>query len=180
MCLIEYLADLLNDTYTYIYSKEGLANKLWRYLHKHRARRRPRSGRRPQLKRFTPEVCIKMRPDVVGERKQFGHWEADLIQFRKKFGKSNVTSIVERVSRFTVLLRNNDRQSKEVMTGISNALTSLPFHAARSITFDRGTEFSAWPFLQAHLGVEVWHSNSPCSIFSPTANVFRHDGFMGV
>ena len=131
-------------------------NKLWRYLHKHRARRRPRTGRRPQLKRFTPEVCIKMRPDAVGERKQFGHWECDLIQFRKKFGKANVTSIVERVSRFTVLLRNNDRQSKEVMTGISNALTSLPFHAARSITFDRGTEFSAWPFLQTHLGVEVW------------------------
>ncbi len=97
-----------------------------------------------------------MRPDFVSERKQFGHWECDLIQFRKKFGKVNVTSIVERVSRFTVLLRNKDRQSEEVMTGISNALTSLPFHAACSITFDRGTEFSAWPFLQAHLGVEVW------------------------
>lgn len=31
------------------------------------------------------------------------------MQFRKKFGKANVTSLVERVGRFTVLLRNNDR-----------------------------------------------------------------------
>ena len=45
--------------YAYIYSKEGLASKLWRYLHKHRARRRTRTGRKPQLKRFTPEVCNK-------------------------------------------------------------------------------------------------------------------------
>lgn len=26
-------------------------------------------------------------------------WECDLIQFRKKFGEANVTSLVERVSR---------------------------------------------------------------------------------
>lgn len=32
----------------------------------------------------------------------------DLIQFRKKFGKANITSLVERVSRFAVFLRNND------------------------------------------------------------------------
>jgi IS30 family transposase len=28
-----------------------------------------------------------------------------------KFGKANVTSLVERVSRFAIFLRNNDRQS---------------------------------------------------------------------
>lgn len=38
--------------------------------------------------------------------------ECDLIQFRKKFGKANVTSLVERVSRFAIFLRNNDRQSR--------------------------------------------------------------------
>lgn len=37
------------------------------------------------------------------------------MQFRKKFGKANVTSLVERVSRFAMFLRNNDRQSRPVM-----------------------------------------------------------------
>jgi len=60
---------------------------------------------------------ILRRPDVVADRKQFGHWECDLIQFRKKRGKANVTSLVERVSRFAIFLRNNDRQSRPVMDG---------------------------------------------------------------
>lgn len=67
------------------------------------------------------------RPDNVADRKQFGHWECDLIQFRKKFGKANVTSLVERVSRFAIFMRNNDWQSRPVMDG-------LPHLARRSIT----------------------------------------------
>ena len=74
------------------------------------------------------------------------------MQFRKKFGKANVTSLVERVSRFTVFLRNNDRQSKAVMDGLIEALEPLPHLARRSITFDRGTEFTDWPYLQAGIG----------------------------
>jgi IS30 family transposase len=60
-----------------------------------------------------------------------------------------VTSLVERVSRFTVLLRNNDRQSKPIMDKLIGVLQSLPHFARRSITFDRGTEFTDWPYLQA-------------------------------
>jgi IS30 family transposase len=44
------------------------------------------------------------------------------MQFRKKFGKANVTSLVERVSRFTVLMRNNDCQSRSIMGGLINVL----------------------------------------------------------
>lgn len=65
------------------------------------------------------------------ERKQLGHWECDLIQFRKKIGKAAVTLLVERVSRFTVFLRNNDRQSKPIMDGLINTPSALP-HAAVS------------------------------------------------
>jgi IS30 family transposase len=105
---------------------------------------------------LAPEVNILYRPAVVAERKQFGHWEYDLIQFRKKFGNANVTSLVERVSRFAVLLRNNDRQSRPVMDGLIQVLQSLPHLARRSITFDRGTEFTDWPYLQASFGTQTW------------------------
>lgn len=92
----------------------------------------------------------------MADRKQFGHWECDLIQFRKKFGKANVTSLVERVSRFAIFLRNNDRQSRPVMNGLVQALQALPHLARRSITFDRGTEFTDWPYLQASIGTQTW------------------------
>ena len=68
--------------------------------------------------------------------------------FRKEFGKANVTSLVERVSRFAVVLKNPDRQSKPVMEGLIDSLSPLPAEARRSITFDRGTEFTAWRHLK--------------------------------
>lgn len=96
--------------------------KLWRHLPEARARRRPRYARRRHGRRFSPELSILHRPGIVRDRKQLGHWECNLLQFRKKFGKVNVTSLVERVSRFTVFLRNNDRQSKPIMDGLIEAL----------------------------------------------------------
>lgn len=142
--------------YRYAYSPEGQALALWRHLPERRVRRRRKVARRQQLRRFGAELSILNRPDKVRERRQFGHWECDLIQFKKKFGKANLTSLVERVSRFSLLLRNNDRQSKPIMDGLIDALAPLPHTARRSITFDRGTEFTDWPYLQAGLGVQTW------------------------
>jgi IS30 family transposase len=78
--------------YKFAYSPDGHALKLWRHLPERRARRRSRHARRRHGRRFSPDLNILHRPDVVAARKQFGHWECDLIQFRKKFGKANVTS----------------------------------------------------------------------------------------
>ncbi len=74
----------------------------------------------------------------------------------QKFGKANVTSLVERVSRFAALLRNNDRQSRPTMERLVGVLQALPHRARRLITFDRGTEFTDWPHLQAGIGVATW------------------------
>ncbi|WP_376711391.1 IS30 family transposase [Pseudochrobactrum lubricantis] len=142
--------------YQFVYSEDGRKEELWKYMPERRSKRRPRHARRRYGRRFPPELSILHRPDIVARRKQFGHWECDLIQFRKKFGKANVTSLVERVSRFTVLLRNNDRQSRAVMNGVISVLQPLPQIARRSITFDRGTEFSEWSYLQAGIGSQPW------------------------
>ena len=143
--------------YQFVYSKDGHAIDLWRHLPEHRRRRRGRGKRRAQAARFADELSISNRPVVVAARKEFGHWEGDLIQFRKELGPVNVTSLVERVSRFTLLLKNADRKSKPVMEMIISGLSPLPFQARRSITFDRGFEFLAWPQLQAGLGVATWY-----------------------
>ncbi len=76
--------------------------------------------------------------------------------FKQSLGQTNVTSLVERVSRFTVLLKNANRRTKPVMTKIVKAVQDLPVAGRRSITFDRGTEFVSWPHLQAQLGTQTW------------------------
>ncbi len=145
--------------YQFVYSADGRKEELWKYLPERRAKRRPRHARRHHGRRFPPELSILYRPDMVARRKQFGHWECDTIQFRKKFGNANVASLVERVSRFTVLLRNNDRQSRPVMNGVIRVFQPLPQMDRRSITFDRGTEFTQWAYLQAGIGSQTWFSD---------------------
>ena len=78
------------------------------------------------------------------------------MMFRKEHGKVNVTSLVERVSRFAVVMRNEDRQSKPIMEALIQGLAPLPADARQSITFDRGTEFVSWPHLQAEIGTQTW------------------------
>ena len=56
------------------------------------------------------ERWIENRPAEVNGRETFGHWECDLLIFRKEAGKADVTSLVERKSRFTFLLPNGDRR----------------------------------------------------------------------
>ena len=127
--------------YRYIYSKEGMAQELWWYLPEHRKARRPRRARKRHKPKFDRDVSILFRPDDVAHRRQFGHWEGDLMLFKLKPGHSTVTSLVERVSRFTVLLKNPNKRTKPVMGKIMKAVRDLPHLARKSITFDRGTEF---------------------------------------
>lgn len=143
--------------YRFVYSKPGRDLGLSRFLPERRKRRRVRGLRRHRRDHAFPlENSISMRPDRINDRGEFGHWEVDLIHFRRVFGKRNMTSAVERVTRYAILIPNEDRQSEPVMTAIADALLSLPLDARKSYTFDRGTEFAAWRQLCSDAGGEAW------------------------
>ncbi|CAO3358121.1 hypothetical protein [Azospirillum palustre] len=67
--------------------------------------------------------------------------------FSPQFGKSNITSLQERQSRYHILIANEDRRSTEVISRIATVLGKFPHHACRTITFDRGTEFLSYKSL---------------------------------
>lgn len=55
------------------------------------------------------------------------------MMLRKEHGKINVTSLVERVSRYAAVMRNEDRQSKPAMEALVQGLSPCPFmRASRS------------------------------------------------
>ncbi|MCR4266303.1 IS30 family transposase [Nitratireductor sp. ZSWI3] len=118
--------------------------------------RRPRYARKPQNPVFPEARSIKHRPKIINERKEFGHWEADLMIFQRVHGDANVATVVERTSRFTVLFKNNERQSKPIMDRLINVLGPLPRHARQSLTFDRGFEFVSWRRLKQGMGTDAW------------------------
>ena len=112
-----------------------------------------RHGRKPRSASIPRERRIENRPAEVGDRQAFGHWGCDLLIFRKEAGEANVTSLVERKSRFTFLLANEDKRSPAVIAGVGDALRPLPEAARRTVTFDRGSEFAAYPQLDRELAV---------------------------
>lgn len=146
----------------------------------HRKARHPRRARKRLPPKFHRDVSILFRPDDVAHRRQFGHWEANLILFKQKLGQSNVTSLVERVSRYTVLLKNPSKRTKPVMGKIIKAIKDLPHAARKSITFDRGTGFVSWPHLQAEIGTRrgfVTHHLSGRKVRLRTPTVVQGVGF---
>ncbi|GAA0956318.1 hypothetical protein GCM10009550_42200 [Actinocorallia libanotica] len=75
----------------------------WIYaLRSGRTRRKPAHGRTPEAPRIARMRWIEERPADAVDRQAPGHWEGDLIIGND--GKSAVGTLVERVSRFVVLV----------------------------------------------------------------------------
>ena len=66
-------------------------------------------------------TSIHERPSHVLDREELGHWEGDTIAF-SNFHHKNVTTLVERKTRFTMLCQNQTRKSQEVMGTIQNVI----------------------------------------------------------
>lgn len=126
--------------YQFIYSRTGLQHNLPSYLkfrRKKRGIRKSRKRKKPNISNF---VSVHDRPQEINERKEAVHWEGDLIIFTTLYSK-NITTLVERKTRFTKLVLNSNKTSKEVIGGIKEAFREgLPL--LKSMTFDRGSEFA--------------------------------------
>jgi IS30 family transposase len=149
--------------YRFVYDRANRDMELYTLLARARHKRRRRGGRKPRGSHIPLYCNIKQRPAEIGGRGTFGHWEADLVIFQREFGQANVTSLIERKSRFQIVIRNNDRGSVGVLSAIEDQLRSLPEHGRRTITFDRGSEFLAWRRLYKNAGIKSYF----CDVASP-------------
>jgi IS30 family transposase len=139
--------------YQFVYSEHGREQNLCQLLPSRRRRRRRRYARKP---RGVLENTFAERPTEIAARSSFGHWEGDLVMFRKVHGQRNVLSLVERQSRFAVFRVQPSRHSKPIMNSLVEDLGDLPPAARRPVTFDRGTEFAAYPALKTSLGMDAY------------------------
>lgn len=74
----------------------------------------------------------------MAQRREFGHREGDLILFRQALGQQNLTSLVERTTRFTVLLKHDSKRSVPVMAKIATLLRDHRVHEeAGAVVFDQ-------------------------------------------
>ncbi|WP_255509685.1 IS30 family transposase [Oceaniovalibus sp. ACAM 378] len=76
----------------------------------------------------------------------------------EEHGKINITSLVEWVIRYAVVMRNEDRLSKSITEALIRGSRPLPAGARQSITFNLrpGTEFSTSRRLKDGIGADRW------------------------
>ncbi|MFT7835471.1 IS30 family transposase [Saccharothrix sp. BKS2] len=121
------------------------------------ARRGPRPAPAPRIRepRYLDE-----RPAEADDRAVPGHWEGDLVI--GKGGRSAVATLVERTSRFLVLVPLRGRDSLTVTDAIIAAVGDLPASVKRSLTWDCGSEMALHEAVTA-TGLPVFfaHPHSP-------------------
>jgi transposase, IS30 family len=86
-------------------------------------------------------VLISDRPAEASDRAVPGHWEGDLIV--GKGGRSAVGTLVERSSRYVVLLHlPHGRTAEHVRVALTRQLSRLPEELRRTLTWDQGKEMA--------------------------------------
>ncbi|MFT6820505.1 MAG: IS30 family transposase [Myxococcota bacterium] len=123
-----------------------------------RSRRRMRRSRRASNSGQTRGQIVGARtlderPAEVEGRLVAGHWEGDLIAGR---GNTFVATLVERCTRFTVMLAVAGKDTVSVVSALSAWLRTLPQLVTQSLTWDRGTELASHIKLTQDSGVPVF------------------------
>ena len=125
--------------YRYIYHQVAQKNWLHRYLRRAKSRR-GRLGKRggspaSLMKHRRP---LTERPAAAADRRQSGHWEADLMLFRQS---SDILLIVhERTSRLTKIIRQPNRSAATTRDSLARLFDAMPANLRRTLTIDNGTE----------------------------------------
>lgn len=139
----------------YLQGRGGLRSELRKALRTGRARRRSRDHERKTPTRIGDMVLISERPAEIEDRAVPGHWEGDLII--GKNSKSQVGTLVERSTRFVMLVRlPHDRSANTVRKAIARKITHLPQALKRSLTWDQGTEMAEHVRFTVATGVPVY------------------------
>jgi len=156
----------------YVQGRGALRRELTACLRTGRALRVPRARSRRRGQAFvTPELLISQRPAEVSDRAVPGHWEGDLIL---GLGSSAIGTLVERTTRFTLLLHlprmaghGLDARVKNgpalaghgaeaVRDAIARTITTLPVQLRRSLTWDQGAEMTQHARLRIDTGIAVY------------------------
>jgi len=148
-------------TYLYVLPRGTLKKQLIAYLHKHHHVRRPRHRNLIKPRAIQDIVSIEERPEEVAHRTIAGHWEGDLLM-----GKRNTSALgvlVERVTRFTILVPLKAKDALSVREAFVREMINLPEQVRRSLTYDQGVEMREHRLFTEQTKMKVYfaHPHSP-------------------
>ena len=139
----------------FVQARGELKRELVAYLRTRRRMRRTHAagalaGKRGQI---VDAVSIRERPAEAEDRAVPGHWEGDLIYVG---GNSYVATLVERRSRYVILVRLPNKQTETVVRALARRIHALPTGLIRTLTWDRGLELADHKTLTLATKVDVY------------------------
>jgi IS30 family transposase len=122
----------------FVQPRGALKKELTAHLRSGRSIRRNRKAREHAAPQgIIDAVCIRERPAQVEDRAVPGHWEGDLLCGDSS---SQIATLVERKSRFVMLVKTPSKSSQQVVGALSKHVRKLPAQLRGSLTWDRGFE----------------------------------------
>lgn len=141
--------------YEYIHKNQAKGGDL--YEHLRRAGRPYRNGKfRPYRGSIKDRISIEERPEIVDKRLRFGDWEVDSVI--GKLNKSSLVTLVERVSRYTIILKVNSKEAQVVAKAIVERAKEMKL-TMHTITGDNGTEFAEHRHIAQELDIDFFFTH---------------------
>jgi len=139
----------------FIQARGVLKKQLIQHLRSKRRIRRSRHSRDRghHSGQIVDAISIRERPAEVEDRAIPGHWEGDLIGGTKN---SHIATLVERHSRFTMLVKVSSKDTATVVAALSQHVLRLPASLRRSLTWDRGLEMAQHKIFTVDTDVKVY------------------------
>lgn len=156
----------------FVQGRSALRRDLTACLRSGRVLRVPRARVGQRGKGFVSRDIMIIEPPAEAEGRAVpGHWEGDLIL---GLGSSAIGTLVERTTRFTMLLhlprmeghdaklliKNGpalaEHGAEAVRDAITRTITTLPGELRRSLTWDQGAEMAQHARLKVDAGVQVY------------------------
>ena len=140
----------------YFRSRSALHHLLVKHLRRSHSlrhgKRHTRKGERGTIN-MVNGISIHERSKHIDNRRSFGHWEGDLVSGTNN---SHIATLVDRKSRYTVILKLNGKDAGSVNQALINKFQELPPKLRLSLTWDRGMELAKHLELTASTGVKVY------------------------
>lgn len=122
---------------------------------------KPARGRKPKGSELRGKLCgmtnIKDRPGEIEGRLVPGHWEGDLILGAR--GASAIGTLVERTTRFVVLVHMPARQADVAGSAFAGALNAIPASLRKTLTYDQGKEMAGHAGLAEATGMRIFFAD---------------------
>ena len=141
----------------YRHRQSYLGKKLIKLLPYHHHKRRDKRKFSKNRVRIKDQVSIDNRPKHIELREEIGHWEGDLMIGVGQ--KSAIATVVERKTRYTFIMKIDNRKSKTVTKAFANSLNTLPKNIRKSMTYDNGIEMANHKWLSNNTGMDIYFAH---------------------